>query len=473
MSLTVGGQETHGLVPLSPGDSSWRNPRGLAIPDPGIVDTDVDLPPEDAVENMRPTRTYQALLLLSGFMMTFQTIGINQCYGIFQEFYTSSESNISSGPGNEALVSLVGTIGSGLTWSGSIFVSPLISVVPNLKVITLTGVLIMSLGIILASFSSELWHLFMTQSLLYGVGSSLLYYPIMSLTPPFFDRHRGFAMGTVLAGSGIGGLVLAPALHILLERVGIRLTLRILGLWNLVVGIPVACVVRRPPGFSRRGAARINLSLAKRGTFMLQSLAAFLQAAGNVIPLYYLTTYSTSVLSYSSSTGSLLLAVNSATNSASRIAMGVLADHVGRQNTMIASVLLSGISVFALWMDASRARFLAFVVLYGIYAGGYNALLPTTITEVYGVQNYASVNAAIYFIRGLGAVFGAPIAGVILGTHQRGNISAGSSAAMSMLRGKYDSVATYTGALLVGAGVCVAYVRWLDSKAKGAWAWKA
>ncbi|KAI0066395.1 MFS general substrate transporter [Artomyces pyxidatus] len=466
-------QEGHTLTILTPpSDSGARQQRDLMTSEVGSLAG--DLPPLDAVEDRRPTRTYQALLLLSGFMMTFQTIGINQCYGIFQEFYTSPESNIPSGPGQEALIALVGTIGSGLTWSGSIFVSPMISISPNLKMITLTGVLIMSLGIIMASFASELWHLFLTQSLLYGVGSSLLYYPIMSLTPPFFDRHRGFAMGTVLAGSGIGGLVLAPVLHQLLERVGIRQTLRILGLWNLLVGVPVACVVRKPPGFSRRGqAARVNIALARRGTFMLQALAAFLQAAGNVIPLYYLTTYSTSVLSYSSSTGSILLAANNAVNSTSRIAMGVLADYVGRQNTMIASVILSGISVFALWTDASRARFLAFVILYGIYSGGYNALLPTTITEIYGVQNYAPVNAAIYFIRGLGALFGAPIAGIILGTYRRGNISTGSTTALSELRDKYDDVASYSGALLLGAGVCVVYVRWLDSKAKGAWAWKA
>lgn len=32
----------------------------------------------------RPTRKYQVLLLLSGFVMSFHTTGINLCYGIFQ-----------------------------------------------------------------------------------------------------------------------------------------------------------------------------------------------------------------------------------------------------------------------------------------------------------------------------------------------------------------------------------------------------
>ena len=111
-------------------------------------------------------------------------------------------------------------------------------------------------------------------------------------------------------------------------------------------------------------------------------------------------------------------------------------------------------------------------MFYGIYAGGYNALFPTTITDVYGVQNYASVNAAIYFVRGLGSIFGAPVAGVILGHHRRGNAPV-NGVAQWLLKMKYEHVAFYDGALLLGASVCVAYVRWLDAKNKGTWKWKA
>jgi hypothetical protein len=131
---------------------------------------------------------------------------------------------------------------------------------------------------------------------------------------------------------------------------------------------------------------------------------------------------------------------------------------------------LSGAAVIALWLDATRARFIAFIVAYGVYAGGYNALLPTTLADVYGVQNYAAVNAAVYFIRGLGAVFGAPVAGVILGSHSR---SASGSGPSWLLRMRYDYVVVYDGALLLGAGACVAYVHWLDAKNKGRWVWKA
>ncbi|KAF9498832.1 monocarboxylate transporter [Pleurotus eryngii] len=423
----------------------------------------------------RPTKQYQMLLLLSGFFMTFHVIGINSVYGIFQEFYTSAETNILDAHGQDALVALVGTIGSGLTWSGSIFVNPLMARIDNVRMISLAGAIIMSIGLFAASYSTRLWHLYLTQAVLYGVGSSMYYFPIMSIAPVYFDRHRGFAMGVILAGSGVGGLVIAPVLQVLLDKYGVQWALRILGIWNLVIGLPVSCVVKHRPGFGTRGRTRLNLRLVTSSTFIYQALAAFLQAAGNIIPVYYLSSYCVAVLNYPRSMGSLLLAINSGVNSVSRISMGILADHIGRQNTLIAGVMLSSLSVLAVWYNAPRAQFVAFTVLYGIYAGGYNALLPTTITEIYGVQDYASVNGFIYFIRGLGSIGGAPIAGVILGSHKRGANAADLTSQLDgdLLRKRYNDLIIYSGVLLAAAGLCVTYVRWLHARARGQWSWKA
>ncbi|THU88506.1 MFS general substrate transporter [Dendrothele bispora CBS 962.96] len=354
----------------------------------------------------------------------------------------------------------------------------------------------MSMGLVFASFATKLWHLYLTQALLYGLGSSMYYYPLMTLAPTYFDRHRGFAMGLILAGSGVGGLVMALVLQNLLDQYGIGWALRILGVWNFVVGVGVAMVVRgqrQSGGESGNGGSSMpNKSLMRRGTFWYQSFAAFLQAGGNVVPLYYMSSYAVSVLLLPQSTSSLFVSINSGVNSISRILMGILADHIGRQNTLVAGTFLSSLSVFALWYSPTTSgssgsggeggdvnRFIAFIVMYGIYAGGYNALLPTTIMEVYGVENYKSVNSVMYFIRGLGSIFGAPVAGVILGSHKRGGGDGGAGLGMGMGRGveflrkKYNDVVVYDGVLLMAAAVCVVYVRWLDARDKGRWRWKA
>lgn len=104
-----------------------------------------------------PTVKKQALVLISSFLMIFQTIGINQTYGVFQEFYTSS-------PGsplpveqarNRAAVAFVGTLGAGLTWGGSIFVNPLVSRTKDVRWITGLGSVGMGLGLILAGESKN------------------------------------------------------------------------------------------------------------------------------------------------------------------------------------------------------------------------------------------------------------------------------------------------------------------------------
>lgn len=52
-------------------------------------------------------------------------------------------------------MSFVGTIGTGLTWGGSIYVNPLIARSKNVSFVMLSGVVLMSLGIFLAGFATK------------------------------------------------------------------------------------------------------------------------------------------------------------------------------------------------------------------------------------------------------------------------------------------------------------------------------
>ena len=137
----------------------------------------------------------------------------------------------------------------------------------------------------------------------------------------------------------------------------------------------------------------------------------------------------------------------------------------------------SAVSVLTLWLQSTRRRFISFTILYGIFSGGYNALLPTTIAEVYGDESYDTVTGMIYFLRGIGTVIGPPTAGIILGTYKGQPTSVPRDTQANSFRGSgsdsYDALALYTGMLLLGAGLCACAVRLCDSRAKGEWKWKA
>lgn len=422
----------------------------------------------DTPDGLRPvTKQRQALVLVSAFLAVVVTIGFNQSYGVFQSYYTSPDQAMLSSSTQEqpAFIAFVGTLGYGLTWAGSIFVNPLMARVgvTGVRYICVVGVLLMSLGFGLASISTQIWQLLITQGLLFGVGASCLYFPILASAPEYFNTHRGAAMGLILSGAGIGGLIMAPSIRALLTAVGPRWTLRFMAFLNLLISMPIA-ITAAPSRFVGRRKTHLDWNLAMKPVFLLSAAGAFLTASGNGIPMTFISDYSVSI-GYSASFGATLLALNNGINSISRIGMGWVGDRFGRQNTVILTVALCATVIASLWMSSaasqsgSKALWITFVACYGFASGGYNALFPTTIAEVFGIQNYSSVSGFLYFIRGCGAMFGSPVGGKILGK--------------SGLVDAYSGLIWYDFALFGAAALSVAGVRWWDARGKGAWSWKA
>ena len=97
------------------------------------------------------------------------------------------------------------------------------------------------------------------------------------------------------------------------------------------------------------------------------------------------------------------------------------------------------------------------------------ALFPVTITDVFGIQAYASINSFIYFVRGIGAAFGSPVGGQILGDSR----DLASAHSLAKATADYKKLIWYDGALLVGSSLCVMAVRGFDAIEKKHWRWKA
>src|SRR5689334_20213003 len=89
----------------------------------------------------------------------------------------------------------------------------------------LVGVLVMTLSLVAAAFATEVWQLYLSQGLLYGLGASLTYFASLTLPSQWFKRNRGFVTGISISGGGIGGLWLSPVISKLLISKGLRWTM--------------------------------------------------------------------------------------------------------------------------------------------------------------------------------------------------------------------------------------------------------
>ena len=73
------------------------------------------------------------------------------------------------------------------------------------------GAVLVSTGMILATFVSQPWHLHLTLGVLVGGGTMFMSYMGHSLFLPYwFARKRGLAIGIAFSGVGVGSIILFP-----------------------------------------------------------------------------------------------------------------------------------------------------------------------------------------------------------------------------------------------------------------------
>lgn len=104
------------------------------------------------------------------------------------------------------------------------------------RVVVIWGAFCLALGFELASLCTETWQIVLTLGLICGIGQSSLWVAAVSTVVQHFNKRRGLVVGMVAAGTGAGGLALAPMAQSLIDNLGWRNALRVLG---VVVGSTV------------------------------------------------------------------------------------------------------------------------------------------------------------------------------------------------------------------------------------------
>ena len=108
------------------------------------------------------------------------------------------------------------------------------------------GAVLVSTGMILATFVTQPWHLDLTMGVLVGGGSIFLSYMGHSLFLPYwFVRRRGLALGLAFSGVGAGSIVLFPWLQGLITRVGWRQACWVMAGLLLVTVLPPNLLLQR------------------------------------------------------------------------------------------------------------------------------------------------------------------------------------------------------------------------------------
>lgn len=94
----------------------------------------------------------------------------------------------------------------------------------------------------------------------------------------------------------------------------------------------------------------------------------------------------------------------------------MVADMIGRVNTLILSIGVCSLTCFALWLPAgdSTAMIIVFAVIFGFVSGSNLSLSPVCVGQMCKTENYGRYYATCWMFVAFGTLTALPIGGQIL-----------------------------------------------------------
>ncbi|CEP09702.1 hypothetical protein [Parasitella parasitica] len=370
----------------------------------------------DAPDGGRPAWT----VVFGCFCGMFAIYGVNYSWGTFLRNYNQ---NVYVGQMTK------------LSWIGSICIALYFIIGPiNEWVVHKLGytkmlafaTIMCPLALMLASISHEIWHLYLTQGVMFGIGASFVWFPCISAPQEWFSSRRGTAIGITMCGSGVGGLVLSNICQAAMLTLGYRWALRIAGFVCFFFLILATIFVKQSPiqlekqrlqDEQNQGLTEMyhkQMSLLKNNQFNIMMAVGFITTFGYLVPSFLLPSYAT-FLGLNPWVSTNLSAILSAINAVSKLVNGYTSDRIGRINGLTICTFLAGIMSLAIWTNArTEPSIWVFAVLYGFFGGGYLTLFPASLPQVAGYDNITAANGLLYFTNTFGYLFGTPIASAII-----------------------------------------------------------
>ncbi|KAB8293952.1 hypothetical protein EYC80_009424 [Monilinia laxa] len=336
------------------------------------------------------------LFLAACFVFEALIWGFPFAFGVFQTYYSTHppfDKHANS-------IAITGTCATGIMYLfAPVSLYVLETFPPIRRLSSIVGLVIVLVALVAASFATEMWHLIVTQGVLYAVGGSLLYSPTMFYLDQWFVKRKGLALGVMWSGVGTSGLIFPFLLSCLVDRYGFRSTLRIWAVIMFLLCCPLVYYIkpRTPATCSSKPPSKPSYAFLGSPIFWFLQVANILSSLGFFSPSLYLSSYSAS-LSFSSIVGTTLIALLNSFSVIGAISLGYLSDITHITTVVLLSSALSGLSVFFLWgISTSLPSLIFFSVIYGIFAGGWSAIWAGMTREV----QRADENAGFAILMGL------------------------------------------------------------------------
>lgn len=361
---------------------------------------------------------YGWAIVAAAFAVTLLGFG---CAYTFSAFLKPLEQEFGASRGE---VSLVFSLAGFLYFALGIISGPLADRF-GARSMAVLGMLLVGAGLVFAGLARSITEVYVAYGLGVGIGVGCAYVPAVGAVQRWFVRRRGFASGLAVSGIGLGTLVMPPLAAGLIDMVGWRQAYILLGLSAALLGITMSwLLVNDPrerglgpdgdaPDAASAGGARPGSTVGeavRSRQFVGLYAASLLCAFGVFVPFVHLVPYALD-LGIAHTSAVLLLGMIGVGSTTGRFFLGGLADRMGRHASLVA--MHAGIAAsLVLWAVAGSFWSLAlFAFLFGVFYGGWVAIIPSVATDYFGGRQIGSILGVLYTSVAFGTLIGPSAAG--------------------------------------------------------------
>ena len=290
------------------------------------------------------------------------------------------------------------------------------------RITAILGGLLVFTGMLITSFSTELWMLWIGYGLFVGGGVGVSYgVPVATLVKWFPDK-RGLITGLAVGTLGFGSIVFTQVGYFLMESIGVMETFAALGV-IILSGVFLGALLMRsaPDGYAPSGwtppppKTGQNFITTHDYTpkdilrtpqyYSIFIMYAFISIAALVI-LGHASPIGQSIAGLTPLEASTVVSILGLFNSGGRIVLGGVSDKFGRMRTMAGIFLLCGVAMVLMQHMTSFVLYAFAASAVAFSFGGAAGVFPSITADTFGPK-YVGVNYGVVLMAyGIGGIIG-------------------------------------------------------------------
>jgi len=301
------------------------------------------------------------------------------------------------------------------------------------------GALLVGVGLVISSFASSLWELYVSYGIITALGQGALsFVGHNALISFWFVRRRATAIGIASMGQGVGALVMVPLTQLLIDQVGWRWTYVVTGSLLLLVLVPANALFQRrapqdvgqfpdgddaPPAespgrHSAKHAAQRDWTLGEAArSFPFWCITIGHLALGTA--LFLINTHVIAhfvAVGYEKLAASFYFGLIGFIRIGATIVWGSISDRLGRSAAYGVATLVTALGVggmIAMTVDAPLWLVYLAILLYGIGHSAGNPTYGAVIGDIFSGRKIGLIFGFLEISFGLGSAFGSWIGGYL------------------------------------------------------------